>query len=57
MPTVTALPVKQSNDAREILRADLENENDTVRAYRDRVRKGDLATAPGEEVPDVSARR
>jgi bacterioferritin len=37
MPTVTALPVKQSDDAREMLRADLENENDTVRAYRERV--------------------
>src|SRR5688572_5026717 len=37
MPTVTPLPVKQSEDAREMLRADLDNENDTVRAYRERV--------------------
>jgi bacterioferritin len=37
MPTVTALPVKQSDDAREMLRADLENENETIRAYRERV--------------------
>jgi bacterioferritin len=37
MPTTTALPVKQSEDAREMLRADLENENDTIRAYRERV--------------------
>ena len=37
MPTVKSLPVKQSDDAREILRADLENENDTIRAYRERV--------------------
>lgn len=37
MPTVTPLPVKQSEDAREMLRADLENENATVRAYRERV--------------------
>ena len=37
MPTVTSLPVKQSDDAREMLRADLENENDTIRAYRERV--------------------
>jgi bacterioferritin len=31
------LPVKQSDDAREMLRADLDNENATVRAYRERV--------------------
>ena len=37
MPTVTPLPVKQSEDPREMLRADLNNENDTVRAYRERV--------------------
>jgi bacterioferritin len=37
MPTTTALPVKQSEDAREMLRADLDNENATVRAYRERV--------------------
>ena len=37
MPTVKPLPVKQSDDAREMLRADLENENDTIRAYRERV--------------------
>jgi len=37
MPTVKALPVKQSDDAREMLRADLENENATIRAYRERV--------------------
>jgi bacterioferritin len=37
MPTVTSLPVKQSDDAREMLRADLENENETIRAYRERV--------------------
>jgi bacterioferritin len=37
MPTVTSLPVKQSDDPREMLRADLEHENDTIRAYRERV--------------------
>ncbi len=37
MPTVTSLPVKQSDDAREMLRADLENETETIRAYRERV--------------------
>jgi bacterioferritin len=39
MPTATALPVKLTEDAREMLRADLNNENDTVRAYRERVRE------------------
>jgi bacterioferritin len=78
MPTATALPVKLSENAEEMLRADLENENDTIRNYRDRVRQCeslqeyamaedireiirqeqehqiDLATALGEDVPDVS---
>ena len=79
MPTATALPVKLSDRARDMLRADLDNENDTVRNYRERVRECealgeygiaedireilrqeqehqiDLATALGENVPDVSA--
>jgi bacterioferritin len=79
MPTGKALPVKLSENAEEMLRADLENENDTVRNYRERVlqceslheyaiaedireilrqeqeHQIDLATALGEEVPDVSA--
>jgi bacterioferritin len=78
MPNATALPVKLTEDAVEMLRADLANENDTVRAYRERVRQADalgefaiseeireilrqeqehqidLATALGEDVPDVS---
>ena len=37
MPSVTSLPVKQTDDAREMLRADLDNENATIRAYRERV--------------------
>ncbi|HEU4692896.1 MAG TPA: ferritin-like domain-containing protein [Vicinamibacterales bacterium] len=37
MPTTNSLPVKQSDDAREMLRADLDNETDTIRAYRERV--------------------
>jgi bacterioferritin len=81
MPTVTPKAVVQSDDAREMLRADLNNENETVRGYRDRVRECealgeygiaedireiirqeqehqiDLATALGENVPDVSSRR
>ena len=78
MPTVTPKLVRTSKDAKEMLRFDLENENDTIRNYRDRVRQCealgefamaeqirqilvqeqdhqiDLATALGEEVPDVS---
>jgi len=78
MPTAKALPVKLSEKAQEMLRADLENENETVRHYRERVRQCealqeyaiaedireilrqeqehqiDLATALGEDVPDVS---
>ena len=81
MPNATALPVKLTDDAKEMLRADLENENNTIRAYRERVRQCDalgefamaeeireilrqeqehqidLATALGEDVPDVSQRR
>jgi bacterioferritin len=36
-PTTKALPVKETDDAREMLRADLQNENATIRAYRERV--------------------
>ena len=39
MPTVTAKEVKQSEDARVMLRADLDNENETVRNYRERVKQ------------------
>ena len=78
MPTTTPLPVPTFEDAEKMLRADLENENDTLRGYRERVKQCeamgeygiaedireilrqeqehqvDLATALGEEVPDVS---
>jgi bacterioferritin len=78
MPTVTPKPVKTSDKAKEMLRFDLNNENDTVRNYRERIRQCealgefamaeqirkivvqeqdhqiDLATALGEEVPDMS---
>lgn len=80
MPTATPLAVKLSDTATDLLRADLENENETVRNYRERVRQCealgefaiaedireilreeqehqiDLATALGEDVPDVSKR-
>jgi bacterioferritin len=39
MPTVTPKPVRTSKDAKEMLRFDLDNENETVRNYRDRVRQ------------------
>jgi bacterioferritin len=79
MPTVTHKSVRTSKNAREMLRFDLNNENETIRNYRERVRQCeaigefamaeqirqilvqeqdhqiDLATALGEEVPDVSA--
>lgn len=81
MPTVVPKPVKTSEDPREMLRFDLENENETIRNYRERVRQCealgefamaeqirqilvneqdhqiDLATALGEQVPDVGGGR
>jgi len=81
MPTVTPKPVKTSEDAKQMLRFDLDNENETVRNYRERIRQCealgefamaeqirqilvqeqdhqiDLATALGEEVPDMSKLR
>ena len=81
MPVVTPKPVRTSDDAREMLRFDLENETETIRNYQERVRQCealgefamaeqireilvneqdhqiDLATALGEEVPDVSSPR
>jgi bacterioferritin len=80
MPSVTPKPVRTSETAKEMLRFDLENENETIRNYRERVRQCealgefamaeqirqilvdeqdhqiDLATALGEDVPDVSGR-
>ena len=77
-PTTKALEVKMSEKPRDLLRFDLDNENETVRNYRERVKQCeamqeyaiaedireilrqeqehqiDLATALGEEVPDVS---
>jgi bacterioferritin len=81
MPAVTPKPVRTSKNPKEMLRFDLENENETVRNYRDRVRQCealgeyamaeqlrqilvqeqdhqiDLATALGEDVPDVNGPR
>ena len=38
-PTVSPKPVKLSEDARELLRFDLENESETIRQYRRRVKQ------------------
>jgi bacterioferritin len=81
MPTTIPKPVKVVDENEAMLRADLENENETVRNYRERVRECealgeyaiaedireilrqeqehqmDLATALGEDVPDVSRPR
>jgi bacterioferritin len=78
MPTATPKAVKLSDKPREMLRFDLDNENETVRNYRERIRQCeeigefamaeqireilvqeqdhqiDLATALGEDVPDLS---
>lgn len=55
MPTTQTLPVKVSDKAKEMLRADLENENDTIRAYRERVQQceslGEYAIA--EDIRDI----
>jgi bacterioferritin len=80
MPTAMPDPVVQSEDAVTMLRADLDNERETILAYRDRIRECeslgeyaiaedireilrqeqehliDLATALGENPPDLSAR-
>src|SRR5438067_6738678 len=39
MPTATPKPVRVSENAEEMLRFDLDNENETVRNYRQRVRQ------------------
>ncbi|MDR3621829.1 MAG: ferritin-like domain-containing protein [Paludisphaera borealis] len=39
MPCVTPKPVKTSEKAKEMLRFDLDNENETIRNYRQRVRQ------------------
>ena len=39
MPTVTPKPVKTSDKATDMLQFDLDNENDTIRNYRERVRQ------------------
>jgi len=81
MPSVTPKPVKVSEKARDMLKFDLDNEDETIINYRERIRQCealgefamaeqireilvqeqdhqiDLATALGEDVPDVSPLR
>jgi len=49
MPTTTPKPVKTSEKAEDMLRFDLDNENETIRQYRRRVKQcdelGEFATA------------
>jgi bacterioferritin len=55
MPTVTPREVKTSEKAKDMLRFDLEQENETIRSYRDRVRQcealGEFAMA--EHIRDI----
>jgi bacterioferritin len=39
MPAVAPKPVRTSKDPKEMLRLDLESENETIRNYRDRIRQ------------------
>lgn len=39
MPNATPKPVKLSDDAKTMLRADLQNEHDTIKNYRERVKQ------------------
>jgi bacterioferritin len=39
MPTVTPKPVKTSEEAKEMLQFDLDNETETIKNYRERVRQ------------------
>jgi bacterioferritin len=55
MPIAVAKPVKTSKKAKDMLRFDLDNENETIRNYRDRVRQcealGEFAMA--EQIREI----
>ena len=55
MPAVTAKPVKTSDKAEDMLRFDLENEKETIRNYRRRVRQADELNefALGEDLREI----
>jgi bacterioferritin len=55
MPTATPRPVKLSEKPRDMLRFDLDNENETIRNYRERIRQceelGEFAMA--EQIREI----
>lgn len=55
IPTVQPKPVKQSSDNKEMLEADLENEKNTIRNYRQRIRQCEEAGefAMGELIREI----
>jgi bacterioferritin len=55
MPTVTPKPVKTSENAEDMLRFDLENERETIRNYRRRVKQCDELNefAIGESIREI----
>jgi bacterioferritin len=55
MPAVTAKPVKTSEKATDMLRFDLENEKETIRNYRRRVKQADALDefALSEDLRDI----
>ena len=54
-PSVTAFPVKQTDKPKEMLRADLENEAETIRNYRVRVKECDALGeyGIGEDIREI----
>ena len=54
-PTVSALPVKQTDKPKEMLQADLENEAETIRNYRVRVKECDALGeyGIGEDIREI----
>jgi bacterioferritin len=55
MPTNTPKPVKLTDNAEQMLRADLQNESDTIRAYRERLRECEALTefAIAEDIREI----
>src|SRR6202140_470798 len=58
MPAVTPQPVRTSKDPKEMLRYDLDNENETIRNYRDRVRQWEALEkyAMAGQIPQILGR-
>ena len=55
MPTTKVLPVKVSDDPRVMLRADLENETETIRNYRERIQQCEMLQeyAVAEDIREI----